>query len=73
MCGSDDIHGAHFKAKPKCPMLLCAGDVMDALGSKKSDVPYRNSKLTHVLQNALGVGVGVGQGGGGAWDEPRAG
>merc|ERR1711871_644823 len=34
--------------------LSCLGDVIAALGSKQGHVPYRNSKLTHVLQDSLG-------------------
>lgn len=34
--------------------LSCLGDVIDALGRGTAHVPYRNSKLTHLLQYSLG-------------------
>jgi len=34
--------------------LSALGDVMAALGTKKAHIPYRNSKLTTVLQDSLG-------------------
>lgn len=34
--------------------LSCLGDVIDALGRGSAHVPYRNSKLTHLLQYSLG-------------------
>lgn len=34
--------------------LACLGDVINALGAKQKHVPYRNSKLTHLLSDSLG-------------------
>jgi kinesin family protein C1 len=34
--------------------LACLGDVIEALGKGSAHVPYRNSKLTHLLQYSLG-------------------
>ena len=34
--------------------LSCLGDVIHSLRSRQPHVPYRNSKLTYLLQDSLG-------------------
>jgi hypothetical protein len=35
--------------------LSALGDVLEALDKKSPHIPYRNSKLTHILQDSLGA------------------
>lgn len=45
------VTGAELKEAQSINRSLAAlGDVMEALDKKSSHVPYRNSKLTHLLQ-----------------------
>ena len=37
--------------------LTALADVVSALAARRAHVPYRNSKLTHLLQDSLGFGA----------------
>ncbi|KAH7661194.1 Minus-end-directed kinesin ATPase protein [Dioscorea alata] len=53
--GKTDAQGERLKEAQNINRSLSAlGDVVSALASKSPHIPFRNSKLTHLLQDSLG-------------------
>ncbi|KAB1202262.1 Kinesin-4 [Morella rubra] len=53
--GRTEVEGERLKESQFINKSLSAlGDVISALATKTAHVPYRNSKLTHMLQSSLG-------------------
>lgn len=48
-----DLISADVCKESKDPTLEALSDVLTAVGYKQSFVPYKNCKLTHILQNGL--------------------
>ena len=53
--GMSGVKGAALREASHINKSLCAlADVLGALAENRAHVPYRNSRLTHLLQDSIG-------------------
>lgn len=54
--GVSGVTGKHLRESLHINKSLCAlADVLTALAESRPHIPYRNSRLTHLLQDSIGI------------------